>query len=300
MKHSYIRLFLIFAIFFAANLSAQTNYKSFNPGASNDTLLFDGDSPINLTSKADNCPVKVTYSKGTTKGKRIVQKTIQFCSGPGIINVEEDGPLSPDDVLAPGSNITTGDNSAVQLQMLDGSIMRVGPNSSFTLGDCNFDDQSSKLSAKMIMGEMWAAIQHALGGDATNYETQTGNATAGVRGTKYSIDNYVLNGDTVTVLKVYEGTVEFRSSFDNSNDAQSIAARNQKLGEDYMAGKITLEEYTRLIAETNTNTLDIVSKFKVNVEAGFTSLVKGHDAPTEPKPFTPDDNAWFLDKYFGK
>ncbi len=290
---------IMLALTLTGALYSQVNYKSFNPGLSNDTLLFDGDSPLRDFDKADNCPVKVTYSKGDVKGKKLVPKTVQFCTGPGILNVEEDGPIGANDVLAPGSTITTGDNSAVQLQMLDGSIMRVGPNSSFTLGDCNFDDQSSHLSIKDLMGEAWQSVQHALGGDV-NYQMSTGDATAGVRGTKYSMESYISNGDTVTVLKVFEGTVEFRSSFDNSNDADAIAERNKKLGDDYLAGKITLDEYTRRIAETNTNTLDIKNNFTVSVTAGFTSTVKNREAPTGPKPFTPEDNPWYSDINFTK
>ncbi len=297
LKYFFIPVFFALA---AGVLFSQVNYKNFNPGASSDTLLFDGDAPINLTSKADNCPVKVTYSKGTAKGKKIVQKKFQICvDQPGLMNVEEDGPLGPGDVLAPGSNITTGDNSAVELQFLDGSITRIGPNSNYTLGNCNFDDQQSSVDMRVILGSMYSAVQHALG-VSTNQNVSTGNATAGVRGTKFSMDNYILNGDTISVLKVYEGTVEFRSSYDNSPDAQIINAKNQKLSEEYMAGKITMEEYMKRSAEANVNTLDIVSKYKVTVEAGFTSTVTGRGTPSEPKAFTADDNTWFADKNFGK
>lgn len=270
-------------------------YKNFSPGLSNDTLLFDGDSPLNDPGKADNCPVKVTYSKGQVKGKRITQKTIQFCSGPGLMNIEEDANLDDGDVLAPGSNITTGDNSAVQLQMLDGSIMRVGPNSSFTLGDCNFDDQSSHFSVRELMGQAWQSVEHALGGDV-NYQMSTGDATAGVRGTKYSLEYKIINGDSTTILRVYEGTVNFRASFDNSDIAKQIAAKTQKLSEEYQAGKITLEEFTQKMQEFNT--LNESSKFNIDVPAGFESVVVGHKAPTEPKPFTLSDNEWFADKNF--
>src|SRR5438128_2271475 len=112
-----IPVILFLSVIISCSLTSQNVNRKFSPGIGSDTLLFDGDSPTRLGSKTDNCPVKVTYSKGTTKGKRIVQKLFQVCvNEPSLINVEEDGPLNPDDVLAPGSNITTGDNSAVELK----------------------------------------------------------------------------------------------------------------------------------------------------------------------------------------
>src|SRR5260221_8014034 len=113
-KHYFCLPFFFFLIFVICSSSAKEFNRNLNYYIGHDTLLFDGDSPLQFDLKTDNCPVKVTYSKGTTKGKRIVQKPFQVCvDQPGFINVEEDGPLSPDDVLAPGSNIITGDNSSV-------------------------------------------------------------------------------------------------------------------------------------------------------------------------------------------
>jgi len=297
MKHVLVIVSVFFTLLSSALAQSNVNYKSFNPGLSNDTLLFDGDSPQKDPGSADNCPVKVTYSKGQVKGKRIVQKKFQICNDPGLMNVEEDANLGEGDVLAPGSTISTGDNSAVQLQMLDGSIMRVGPNSSFTLGDCNFDDQTSTFNIKDLIGQAWQSVQHALGGDV-NYGMSTGNATAGVRGTKYSLEYKVINGDSTTILRVYEGVVNLRASFDRSDIGKEIASKTQKLFEDYQAGKLTLQDYTMKVQELNT--LNEVSKFNIDVQAGFETMVAGGKTPTEPKPFTPDDNAWFADKNFTK
>lgn len=291
MKNILLCLVIVLLII-TGSLHAQGNEKTFSPGISKDTLLFDDDSPLNLTGKADNCPVKVEYVKGKSRGKRLVQKTVVTCQGPNYLNVEEDGDLQNNDVLAPGSTLTTDDNSYVQLKLLDGSIMRIGPNSTFTLGDCNFTEQS-RFTAKDILGEVWSSVVSAIGKDV---ELTTDWGNAGVRGTKFSLENKMIEKDSALVLRVYEGLVNFRGKFDESEYAQALSDIMKKLSQDYQDGKITADEMNKKVMELNSK--QEIDKFNVDVPAGNELVVIKKKTPEGFHPFIPDENTWFSDKNF--
>ena len=292
MKNILLFSLVFFVLLVSCKLNSQSKYVGFSPGISKDTLLFDDDSPLNLTGKADNCPVKVEYVKGKSRGKRLVQKTVVTCQGPNYLNVEEDGDLQNNDVLAPGSTLTTDDNSYVQLKLMDGSIMRIGPNSTFTLGDCDFVEQSH-FTAKDILGEIWSSVVSAIGKDV---ELTTDWGNAGVRGTKFSLENKMIEKDSAMVLRVYEGIVNFRGKFDESEYAKALSDIMKKISDDYQSGKITLDEMNKKVLDLNSK--QEIDKFNVDVPAGNELIVIKKKTPGGIHPFSPDDNAWFSDRNF--
>ncbi len=104
-----------------------------------------------------------------------------------------------------GDLIETARRTRVELTLIDQSVLRLGPLSKVELAAAAFgqgpDDR--KVSAKLRVGNVWASVTKALGGEA-RFEVKTENAVAGVRGTTFRVD---ASKDKSVVVKVYSGTV---------------------------------------------------------------------------------------------
>jgi hypothetical protein len=104
-----------------------------------------------------------------------------------------------------GDVVETASRSRVELTLSDASVLRLGPLSRVELDAAAFgaspDDR--KVSAKLRVGNVWASVTKALGGES-RFEVKTENAVAGVRGTTFRVD---ASKDKSVVVKVYSGTV---------------------------------------------------------------------------------------------
>jgi hypothetical protein len=104
-----------------------------------------------------------------------------------------------------GDVIVTARRTRLELTLVDQSVLRLGPLARVELDSAAFglggDDR--KVSAKLRVGNVWANVTRALGGEA-RFEVKTENAVAGVRGTTFRVD---ASKDRSCVVKVYSGTV---------------------------------------------------------------------------------------------
>jgi len=113
--------------------------------------------------------------------------------------------------LAVGSAVYQGDQvetqrrTRVELKLTDASVLRLGPLSKVDLDAAAFGKSADdrKVSAKLRVGNVWASVTKALGGEA-RFEVKTENAVAGVRGTTFRVD---ASQDKSVVVRVYSGTV---------------------------------------------------------------------------------------------
>ncbi|MFT3916357.1 MAG: FecR family protein [Anaeromyxobacteraceae bacterium] len=113
--------------------------------------------------------------------------------------------------LAVGAPVFEGDvleterRTRLEVKLNDASVVRLGPTSKAVVQAAAFgktvDDR--KVSAKLVVGQVWANVAKAVGGEA-RFEVQTENAVAGVRGTTFRVD---AAKDRSVVVKVYSGTV---------------------------------------------------------------------------------------------
>lgn len=115
------------------------------------------------------------------------------------------------EALKVGSTVSVNDlietkaKTRMELKLPDQSVMRIGPQSKVQLSSAVFGKsvEERKVSAKLVVGTIWAKVAHAVGGDA-KFEVHTDNAVAGVRGTTFRVD---AKTDKSCVVKVYAGTV---------------------------------------------------------------------------------------------
>ena len=150
-------------------------------------------------------------------------------------------PLSAGDLKAFGidgsggtQTIKTGAGQRLEITMHDGSILRVGPNSTVELDPCDEarPDRNHAVTIKVLLGTIWAHIEKAVGSEAaTNdrYEVATERAVVGVRGTTFEVS---YNPSTeVSAVKVTEGTVSF-SDLNRENSIMVTGGQAAKMESD--------------------------------------------------------------------
>src|SRR5438045_4051564 len=98
--------------------------------------------------------------------------------------------------------------------------------------------------------------------------------------------------------RTYEGTVESYNDVNQYLEKGDPAIKAKQFEEDFKAGRISQQEYIQKMTELGSNQINIGDKFKVLVNAGFETIIRGTNAPTEPAKFNNDGNSWFEDKNF--
>jgi hypothetical protein len=133
--------------------------------------------------------------------------TVTFLAGDATRTVGD----SPPERLAVGTAIREGDvletaaRTRLEVRLGDGSALRLGPGSRARVNRAAFGKAAGgrKVSAKLLVGQVWANVAKAVGGEA-RFEVATEHAVAGVRGTTFRVD---AARDRSVVVKVYSGTV---------------------------------------------------------------------------------------------
>lgn len=95
------------------------------------------------------------------------------------------------DGLAAGGGVRTGDEARARVDISDGTIVRLAPNTEFTLRQFNDPVTQWSLSA----GKLWISVTKALGGGA--FEVETPNGVAAVRGSLMGVEYYPANGHMI-------------------------------------------------------------------------------------------------------
>lgn len=260
----------------------------------NDSLLFDGDfGSLQIRSHSDDCFVKIKYAKGKNKGVKRDAKIVNNCSGKVIDTVynKVSGQLKEGDILYPGEEISTGDDGVVEVELLDGSFIRMAPNTiiNITDGFCN------ARSVTQRQGNSYYRINKILGVKA--FDCITRKVVLKDNGTEFTVSV----NDDMDVVKVYEGSVEVKLvGTEKIKSIDEVAKESDKLTEDYKSGKITMEEYLKksqeYLALMQGKATDM--RKSVMVEAGF--MVTAADKISEPESIPADDDKWFEDSKFYK
>ncbi len=310
IKQFMVKIFVLLVCLIAAgstiNLYSQTQFSRIAFGVDNDSLPADGQSTIETklmpNGPDDNCKVKITYVSGDVMGVRWDTLITFVCeqTNKDTIITRREVDLQVNNTLTPPTHIKTGDNSRVEITYPDGSVARIGPNSDVQLEEafCQPGVQQRDLF-KEILGEIWAAATHALGGDNVTIETNYG--FTGVRGTIFSVKSGVSNGDTVITVRTYDGEVDFTKTAGTDKTLTSAQDQLKQLQDDYKNGKITMQEFQEqaLKLESNANEYNKSSN-TVTVQSGYQTVIKKEGPPSTPEKFDPDPNAWFMDSNFGK
>jgi hypothetical protein len=155
-------------------------------------------------------------------------------------------PLALGGQVFQGDVVETARRTRLELTLTDASVLRLGPGSRVDLDAAAFgaspDDR--KVSAKLRVGNVWANVTKALGGEA-RFEVKTENAVAGVRGTTFRVD---ASKDRSVVVRVYSGTVAVAAGA-IPRPGHGEAAQGAKPERRQVAGpqEVTREQWERIV-----------------------------------------------------
>ena len=118
-------------------------------------------------------------------------------------------PLAGEARVLSGTVLRTGKDAGALLHWADGTRLEAGPESRLTVLKCRLDKRTNAAVSlfKLDVGRIFVRVVRALSANS-KFEIHTPTATAGVRGTEFSI---CVSPDGTTEVLVYEGNVSVDS-----------------------------------------------------------------------------------------
>lgn len=147
---------------------------------------------------------------------------------PTVVRGEKSEQLAAGAKLELGDEVRTGADTKVEIDLPDGSVLTIGPDTKVRIDDLVLTPDSRKGKLSVLLGRFRLAVAKFSG--STNLEVETPTAVAGVRGT-------VIWGDTkLDAICALEGHVEVRSrkgpavaEFDTGNCVEGMGKGETKL-----------------------------------------------------------------------
>jgi hypothetical protein len=117
----------------------------------------------------------------------------------------EKSPLEQGAALAEGDSVLTGDAARLEIKFADDSLLRLGPSAKLQLTSAHFGEkrEERKMTARLWFGKVWAKVTSVFSKDS-QFQIETENAVAGVRGTTFRVD---ARADKSVLVRVYAGAV---------------------------------------------------------------------------------------------
>ncbi len=140
----------------------------------------------------------------------IVQRIASVSEVAGQVYVKARGdadfkPLGDKQHVLAGYTVRTGPGSGVTLNWVNGSRVRLGPETSVRVRKCTLNTSTRATTSlfDLDVGRIWVRVLTILGG-RSKFEIRTPTATAGVRGTVFFVE---VDESGVTRVAVHEGEV---------------------------------------------------------------------------------------------
>jgi len=126
--------------------------------------------------------------------------------GPGDIQVQHTGSTVWDSVklkmaILDGDLLKSRVESRCEIKLLDGTIIRIGENTTFHFTEANIKEKLRQVKADLQAGEVWVNVPTTKN-SKNSFQIKAPTAVCAVRGTVYRID-----ADSTTKCVVYDGTV---------------------------------------------------------------------------------------------
>lgn len=279
----------VIIILFLAALTAGEVLSDSNP---HDSLLMDGAVSVRTetyySKSLKDCEFRVTYVKGNVTGKIKKTTVYESCGVLDSIYEFENGALKKSSIITGGEPVKTGPESTARIELSDGSVIVLGPNTDYTLpyNACDILKKSFLES-----GSLWFKIKKLIGGG--KFEISTHGMAVGVRGTEFAVEIIEENGIKYDVTKVYEGSVEVSLIESETKTYEDKGDKIKNLTEDFQAGKITYEEFSKALTNERQKEETANTKLFKIVELGYKLKTDGKDL-SEPVPFNTSEDTWFI------
>lgn len=112
--------------------------------------------------------------------------------------------------------VVTGADGLVKLLLRDESILKVSPNSELAISSMIVGPgEDGQSTVDLLKGRLRSVIGNSLGAN-TKFDVATSVAVAGVRGTDFEVVHVIVDGQWVTGVRVYDGSVEFEGRRDQA------------------------------------------------------------------------------------
>ena len=158
-----------------------------------------------------------------TQSLLILQRVAAVDAVQGYVWIQPRGhegfmPLADRPRVAAGDTLRTDARSQVDLRYVDGTRMRVGPNSRLTVlkDQINRRTEAETTMFKLDLGRVWVRILKVLS-QKSKFDVITPTATAGVRGTIFAVE---VTPEGKTLVSVKEGKVAVKTGQTEAQVAQ--------------------------------------------------------------------------------
>lgn len=119
-----------------------------------------------------------------------------------------------------GQVVHTGARTRLELTLVDGSVVRLGPESKLSLDTLRFTEKRREsVGLKLWVGQLWARVVKSTSG-VSNFEVHTANAVGGVRGTSFAV---FAAADASAIVRVYAGSVGVRPALGEGRNRKLVA-----------------------------------------------------------------------------
>lgn len=212
---------------------------------------------------------------------RVVQRVTYISQVKGSVEVKEPGesqfrPLTGDARVLAGTIVHTGKDAGALLHWVDGTRLQAGADTTLKVLECRLDKRTDAALSlfQLDVGRIWVRVIRSLSADS-KFEIRTPTATAGVRGTTFSIE---VGPDGSTEILVYEGDVEVQSGGQTYgvDEGQAVAVRG---GGEMDARELSEEEQTDAEDVEVTKPLLTVREPQGPVRAGQAVTIRGTGEP---------------------
>lgn len=99
------------------------------------------------------------------------------------------------DDLTAGGGVRTGEEARARVDISDGTILRLAPNTEFTLVALSPAATDPTTQWSLAAGKLWISVTKALG--TGSFEVETPNGVAAVRGSLMGVEYYPANGHMI-------------------------------------------------------------------------------------------------------
>ncbi len=306
MKKNLFFLVLCGFLATASNVSFSGGKPVLN-GGPHDSLLFDGENSYrgNYDGGYYPCYWKVVKLKGYAFGTIRKMHVGNICGEPDTSYTLVDDTLKEGDILSDGTIIETGADGMISVAV----FMKSAPN---RLGRFFMTSHEYSLMKIPLLdaicdqmkmeweGELAQKVLIIKGkvtydsppSEKVKIRTEGKRSSVKHSKTRYSHEVLIDAGDSIDIVRVYEGSVEISQIRKDFSDQELKAKEMEQITKDFQAGKITMEEMAKKIEEYQSSTTQLSESMKpFTVEEGNKCILNKTSYKIEPLGSGDEDNA---------
>lgn len=290
----------------AANITFSAGGPNYS-GGPHDSLIIDGDNsnPGYYDGGYYPCSWKVVKLKGYAFGTVRKMHIGNMCGTPDTSYMLKDDTLKEGDILSDGTIIETGADGLIAVAV----FMKSDPNRlgrlfmtahEYSLMKIPLLDAICEQLKIEWQGELAQKVLIIKGkvtydsppSEKSKIRTEGKRSSVKHNKTRYSHEVLVDAGDSIDIVRVYEGAVEVSHILSDFSEQESKGKEMEQLAQDFQAGKITMDEMTKKIEEFQSNIGQLSDKMKpFIVEEGYKCILGKSSYKIEPLGAGDEDNS---------